>query len=377
MKRNFCQRLISVLLMLCMLFALTPAMAEVSALHAYCYGFSVSTGADGQPSGFNFKIGAQFGTAPYTLSWSMSGGASMSGSVTGDSKSISLPGNYNSGEYTFSVTAQDAVGAQKTASMKVNYAVDEAGNVSQSILSSVNPQTIKVTDISLNLSSLALKVGDYAQLIHTVEPANAANRSVLWSSSHPSVATVDQTGLIEALGQGTAVITCTAKDGSGVYATCTITVTQRVSGVQLNSTAVTVGVGGTYKLVPTVTPEGAANKEVTFTSSNNAVAVVANDGTVTGVSAGVAAITAASKENPAITATCVVTVGTPVETVTVSPKAVELATGSSLTLSAAVTPDNATNKTLSWSSSDTAVATQSWRADGGGPALTNCAGKLP
>ena len=95
------------------------------------------------------------------------------------------------------------------------------GNVSASCkVTVVQP----VTSISLNKTSLTLEALDSYQLTATVNPSNAANRSVAWASSDGSVASVTQDGLVTALKKGTAVITVSAQDGSGVQKTCTVTV---------------------------------------------------------------------------------------------------------------------------------------------------------
>ena len=80
-----------------------------------------------------------------------------------------------------------------------------------------------MTDITLNSSNLTLVKGNSATLSATVSPSNATNRNVTWSSSNTSVATVSS-GVVTAKAAGTATITCTAADGSGVKATCAVTV---------------------------------------------------------------------------------------------------------------------------------------------------------
>ncbi len=92
------------------------------------------------------------------------------------------------------------------------------------VLSGSNPTEIKVTSIILGESSLSLTVGDASTISASVEPSNATDKSLSWSSSDPSVATVDASGMISAIKAGTTTITVTANDGSGVKATCTVTV---------------------------------------------------------------------------------------------------------------------------------------------------------
>ena len=93
----------------------------------------------------------------------------------------------------------------------------------------VTAATVSVTGVTLNKTSTSLYVGDTETLTATVEPSDATNRAVTWTSSDSTVATVDQNGLVTALARGTAVITATTADG-GKTASCTVTVSRYSSG---------------------------------------------------------------------------------------------------------------------------------------------------
>lgn len=87
------------------------------------------------------------------------------------------------------------------------------------------PEVVKVSGITLNPDiSLEIKEGSSYTIKATVSPSNATNSSVKWVSSSPDVATVDDNGNVTALKAGSTTITCTAVDGSGVSASCTVTV---------------------------------------------------------------------------------------------------------------------------------------------------------
>ena len=90
----------------------------------------------------------------------------------------------------------------------------------------VEPNVIKVTDITLNRNSLTLQEKQTDTLIASVKPDDATDKSVTWSSSNTSVATVSSNGLVTAKTEGSATITCRANDGSGKYATCSVSVTK-------------------------------------------------------------------------------------------------------------------------------------------------------
>ena len=221
--------------------------------------------------------------------------------------------------------------------------------------------TIPVTGVSLDKNELTLTVGQTEKLTATVEPSNATNKNVSWSSSDTAVATVASDGTVTAVGAGTATITVTTEDG-GKTATCAVTVnaaTVPVTGVSLNKSELALIVGQTEKLVATVQPSDATNKNVSWSSSNTAVATVASDGTVTAVGAGTATITVTT-EDGGKTATCAVTVNAatvPVTGVSLNKSELALIVGQTEKLVATVQPSDATNKNVSWSSSNTAVAT--------------------
>ncbi len=357
MKHRLSQRVTALMLMLCMFLSAVPALSEAPALRAYCHAFSVEA-SEGEVRGFGFKMGAQYGTEPYTLSYTFAkeGGSTASGSVS-SAGYVSVPGNFGTGTYTFTASVKDAAGALSTAVMNVTFTVDENGNMNSTVNSAVAPQEVKVQSISLGVSAQTMRAGDTFQLHATVAPENAKNKDVTFTSTDAGVATVSESGLVTAIKSGSCKVICTAKDGSGVTTECQVIVIQPVTGLTLSHSALSIAVGATAKLTAVITPDNASNKEVTFTSGNKEVAVVANDGTITGVDMGVVTITVSSKDDPTKLATCVVTVGTPVAGVEVSPKSVELKTGNSITLTASVLPENATNKTLVWASSDKDVAT--------------------
>src|SRR6218665_1629791 len=132
-----------------------------------------------------------------------------------------------------------------------------------------------------------------------------------------------------------------------------------VDGVTIPLTA-TVAVNLTVKLTLTVTPENATDKSLTWTSSNNNIAAVADDGTVTGKSPGTVVITAASHSNPDKLARCAVTVIIPVASISVEPTVLSLAAGAPpRRLRVVVTPETASNKNVTYRSLDPSVASVS------------------
>jgi uncharacterized protein YjdB len=129
-----------------------------------------------------------------------------------------------------------------------------------------------------------------------------------------------------------------------------------VTGVSLSSTSLSLTVGSTSTLTATVSPTSATNQSVSWTSSNKNVATVSSSGVVTAIAAGTANITVTTADG-SMTSTCTVTVTVPVTGVKLSPTSLSLAVGSTSGLTVTVSPSNATNQSVSWTSSNTSVAT--------------------
>lgn len=216
--------------------------------------------------------------------------------------------------------------------------------------------TQPVTGISLNTSTLALNTNGTANLTATVSPSNASNKAVTWKSSDTTVATVDSNGKVTAKGPGSATITVTAADGSGKKATCTVTVTQLVTGITLNPTSLALDVGASSTLIASVSPSNASNKAVSWSSGNTTVATVDSNGKVTAKAPGTAVITASAQDGSGVYATCSVTVTQPVTSVTLDQHSAAMIVGDAISLTATVKPDNASNKAVTWSSSNSSVA---------------------
>jgi len=220
-------------------------------------------------------------------------------------------------------------------------------------------KTISVTGVTLNKSTLALKVGSSELLTATITPSTATNQNVTWTSSNNAVATVSSSGNITAIAVGSAIISVTTTDGSKT-ASCSVSVsaaTVSATGVILNKSTLSLPVGSNETLSATVSPSNATNANVSWSSSDATIATVAN-GKVTAVKAGTATITVKT-EDGGYTATCAVTVTIPVTGVTLNKSTLALVAGSSATLATTITPEDATNKSVTWSSSDTSIATVS------------------
>ena len=212
-----------------------------------------------------------------------------------------------------------------------------------------------VASVSLNKNELTIEKGKSETLTATVSPSDATDKTVTWQSSNNAIATVDQNGRVTAVNAGSAVITVTTKDGSKT-ATCNVTVVIPVTSVSLNKTELTIEKGKSETLTATVSPSDATDKTVSWKSSNTSVVTVDQNGRVTAVGAGSAVITVTTKDGSK-TATCNVTVVIPVTSVSLNKTELTIEKGKSETLTATVNPSDATNKAVTWQSSNTAVAT--------------------
>ncbi len=217
-----------------------------------------------------------------------------------------------------------------------------------------------VTEISLNETDVTLEPAQTLQVTATVLPEDAFNSAVEWSSSNPEVATVNENGLVTAgLIKGETIITVSATDGSGVTAECKVTVDLKVKELSFTESEITIEPEQTYQIQTTITPDGAFNKALSWISHNESVATVDENGKVTAVAVGTANISATTTDGSDLMAVCKVNVVKLVKSITVSPNTATVKQGDTLMLTATVLPEDATDASVTWSSSNPEVATVS------------------
>lgn len=225
-----------------------------------------------------------------------------------------------------------------------------------------DPEPVAVTGVSLAPGTLELEVGKSESLTATVEPADADDQKVSWDSSDPSVASVSK-GKVTAKSAGTATITVTTDDGS-YTATCSVTVKEssqtapdKVTGVSLDKSKLTLKVGDTYDFKATVTPASASDKSVKWNSSNPSVADT-DFSKVTAKAVGTTTITVTTTDGN-YKATCEVTVTDKNGgSFSLNKSSLSVEKGSTYSLSISPTPSTS-NYTVSWSSKNTSIATVS------------------
>ena len=264
----------------------------------------------------------------------------------------------------FLLTALDP-DQQGTGGSSSGYNQNQAALINAQPKSSSPSNPVLATSISLNNTSAELNTGETLQLTATVMPSNATNKTVTWTTSNSSVATVSSNGLVTAKAVGNATITARTTDGSNLSSSCSVTVKQSsvlATSISLNKTSAEIYAGETLQLTATVLPSNATNKTVTWTTSNSSVATVSSNGLVTAKAVGNATITARTTDGSNLSASCSVTVkqsSVLATSISLNKTSAELNTGGTLQLTATVLPSNTTNKTVTWTTSNSSVATVS------------------
>ncbi|MBY0490830.1 MAG: Ig-like domain-containing protein [Gemmatimonadaceae bacterium] len=230
------------------------------------------------------------------------------------------------------------------------------GGVSASATVSVTPL---VRSLSVSRTTASLLVGATTAVTATVTADAEASQRVLWSSSAPTVATVDSTGLITGVAPGSATLTVTSAVNSAASATVSVAVAYPVvRSVTVTPANPSLLIAATRQLAATLDVDAGTSTAVTWVSATPAVATVSSTGLVTAVSAGTSVIRATSAANPTVSGTTTVTVTTPtVRGITLSPTAATLTTATTQQIVPTVDADPGANTQLTWSTSDAAVAT--------------------
>ena len=215
--------------------------------------------------------------------------------------------------------------------------------------------TQPVTGITLNSDYQELWVGAKYAIIPSIEPIDAENKKVTYLSSDTSVATVDENGVVTALKGGNCVIEVTT-DECHLTAACTIVVKEYVSTITLSENNKFMNVGATGKLIATVGTDTATNKNIVWSSSDNSICSVDQEGNLSAESVGNAVITATAADGSGVTDSCIIRVVNPVTGIEVVPDSLRLFVGDSQKLGVNVYPDNATIKDVVWKSANESIA---------------------
>ena len=277
------------------------------------------------------------------LTWKSSDSSLVSVDSNGKVKGI------KEGTATITVTSSNG----KTASIKVTVVNDE----------------VDAEKIMLSVGNKTIYVGDLTQITAAIEPENATNRELTWTSSDSSIASVDNNGIVKGLKAGTVTIIVKTKDGK-VSETITITVEnvptptpitpiptpQVIQSLSFADDSVSVKKGDSLKLIVSVNPVELSTEKLTWKSSDSNIVSVDSSGKIKGLKEGTATITVTSSNGK--TASIKVTVTTDevdVERILLSGNKT-INVGDLTQIIASIEPENATNRELIWTSSDSSIA---------------------
>ena len=226
----------------------------------------------------------------------------------------------------------------------------------RTVTATVNVNNYSSAVVTLNYGTVNLAIGEPLQYVATVSPSSLNDGKITWSSNNTNVATIGSSnGLVSARTTGTATITA-YHTTSGKSATSSIRVTDLT--ITLDPTSADLLVNETKNITAQFNPSDISNKNIVWTTSNSSVATVTNNGisigTVTGKAIGTATITATHASGKKATFAVTVHNGA---TVTISPTSPKVGEGRKSTLTATIAPTSISNKTITWSSSNTSIAT--------------------
>lgn len=221
----------------------------------------------------------------------------------------------------------------------------------------VSSNYVPVKGISLNKSNLDILLGTSEQLIHTVNPIDATNKDVFWTSSNEDIVTVEN-GNVVAKKLGFAIITVSI---SGFKSTCRVNVVDVIplKSISINKSNVVIKENSYENLTISYFPSNATNKKITWKSSNTNIVTVDQQGNITGVNPGSATVTVISNDGGYVSM-CNVTVeaiSKNVIGIDLDKKELSIVSGKKEKLNVIINPSYAENKNITWISSNERVAT--------------------
>ena len=241
----------------------------------------------------------------------------------------------------------------------MNYQINDAGKIIT--------KAKGLESVSLDQSELTVMATFTAKLTATVGPEDASSTGLTWKSSNTAVAKVtgnQLVGTVTGVAPGTAVITACAADNAAIYAECVVTVTENTTAVEkltLNRTSHSMRVEQSVNLTASITPSNAANQNLEWTVSDPELVQMTASGrsaTLKALAAGEVTVTVSTTDGTDLSASCVITIDprVEIETITLNRTEHRMDDGETVSLTATVMPTDAWNTTVTWSSSDPAVA---------------------
>lgn len=186
-------------------------------------------------------------------------------------------------------------------------ALDGSGIIAKCTVT-VTPQL--ATNLVFDVSDYSMKVGEYYTIGYTLSPEDCEVKTLEWTSSDNSIVSiVDSEGRIQAKNMGTAIVSARTIDGSDLYAEILISVSPIfVSGIELSMTNIEMKRNTTLSITATLYPDDATYKDLSWTSSDENVAIVDDNGKISAIGIGTAVITVLALDNCSVSTTATVTV---------------------------------------------------------------------
>ena len=210
---------------------------------------------------------------------------------------------------------------------------------------------VDITSISLNEHNIYLNIGDKWSLAVSVLPENASDKTVEWISDNPDIAIVSNDGNVTAVGSGETFITVRSKDGN-FFDKCLVKVAEVIieKTISIKEKTIEIKKGTTIELNVFVDPSQYIDSVIWTSSDNNIVTV--DKGVITAVNGGTATIKATLDDK---VVSCQVTVTIPVDSIKLNKSKISLKKGYKDSIKATISPSDSTNKTITWSSSDSSI----------------------
>ena len=246
------------------------------------------------------------------------------------------------------LSADGVIQAKKVGEALVRAEAADGSGITAECKVVVKPRLVQ--SISLNATQKELIIGDSFTLTATLSPENATNHNVIWKLVSGNAISLSNTGVIQAKKVGEALVRAETADGSGITAECKVVVKPRlVQTISLNSTKKDLLVGESFALTATAMPENATNRNVIWKLvSGNAISL-SNTGVIQAKKVGEALVRAEAADGSGITAECKLVVKPRlVQAISLNATQKHLVVGDSFTLTATLSPENATNRNVIW-----------------------------
>ena len=279
--------------------------------------------------------------------------------VVGDSFTLTataMPENATNRNVVWKLVSGDAISlsntgviqAKKVGEAFVRAEAADGSGASAECKVVVKPRLVQA--ISLNATQKELIVGDAFSLTATLSPENATNRNLIWKLVSGDAISLSTTGVIQAKKVGEALVRAEAADGSGITAECKLVVKPRlVQAISLNATQKNLVIGDSFTLTATAMPENATNRNVIWKLVRGNAISLSNTGVIQAKKVGVALVRAEAADGSGITAECKVVVKPRlVQAISLNATQKNLIIGDSFTLTATLSPENATNHNVIW-----------------------------